>query len=144
MVWMSAGILNEIDNVIDTLKPVFLPDAAMVKTTPLATTTPTPLLDSFSSSMQGEIESVVKPVKEASDSFLALYDSKLEELLTGSADSEAPLPQSARAMLNAEENVVEHVEVGVGAWTSSLITMGAVLVGVFIEAARARHQHAGL
>jgi len=101
LIWISGGMLAEIDNVVDTLKPHFYSsfvttDAAAggssghraMSTT--ASASPhanaalngrTPVLTAYAHAMQSEIDEVVKPVTAASEAFLETYDSKLNALL---------------------------------------------------------------
>jgi hypothetical protein len=109
-------------------------------------------VSSFAKSMSDEIAAVTEPVTAASQVFLKDYNDKLDALLaevTGESLSSSSSTIKSRSTLastgassssNQDEEVVGHKEVGVGAWISSLVTMGAVLCGVFFESQRSKYQ----
>jgi hypothetical protein len=159
LIWISGGILNEIDNIVDALKPRFYTSDTTVEAKAAklssasavsfaaasASTSKTPLLERFSVAMQDEITSVTEPLTAASATFLDTYNAKLDALLESSmgtkkfAGKAVTLKAGGRATLLAAaptEEVVEHESVGIGAWASTLLTMGAVVCGVVLEAQR--------
>jgi hypothetical protein len=105
LIWISGGMLAEIDNVVDTLKPQFYssfvttPDTAAQAATGRALSSTssggsasppkagaavkarTPVLAAYAHAMRTEIDAVVVPVTAASDAFLEAYDAKLAALL---------------------------------------------------------------
>jgi hypothetical protein len=105
LIWISGGMLAEIDNVVDTLKPQFYssfmttPDPAAQAATGRALSSTssggsasppkageavkarTPVLAAYAHAMRTEIDAVVVPVTAASDAFLEAYDAKLAALL---------------------------------------------------------------
>jgi hypothetical protein len=108
-------------------------------------------VSSFAKSMSDEIAAVTEPVTAASQVFLKDYNDKLDALLaevTGESLSSSSIKSrstlastgASSSSSNQDEEVVGHKEVGVGAWISSLVTMGAVLCGVFFESQRSKYQ----
>jgi hypothetical protein len=95
----------------------------------------TPVLESFTASMRKDISEVSGSLQDASEAFLSTYNAKLDALLS--------VKTVPRQTLVAEE-VVDRVEVGVGAWAASLVTMAAVVAGVLIEHQRSKYYPAEL
>jgi len=152
IIWVSGAILNEIDNIVDSLKPRFyLSETVEAKAAKLSSSNSfapvvpsksksTPLLERFSEALQNEVASVTEPLAEASATFLDTYNAKLDALLEASTGTQKlTLKAGGRATLLASEpteEVVERDAVGFGGWASSLVTMGAVVCGVLLEARR--------
>lgn len=106
-------------------------------------------VSSFAKSMSEEISAVTEPVTAASEEFLKDYNTKLDALLSevlGDDDeSDTSAAVHGRSALSstdadASEEVVGHKEVGVGSWISSLVTMGAVVCGVYFESQRSKNR----
>jgi len=131
---MSAGILNEVDNIVGALKPRFYnsESATAPHVQKLASSAPkaarAALIEAYTASMHADIAAVVSPVQIASTDFLQEYDSRLDTLLGLNDVSEGG------------ETLLDKVEVGVSSWASSLVTMAAVFAGVFFEARRNRRK----
>jgi len=144
IIWMSAGILNEVDNIIDALKPKFY--LSELSVTPSSKNAP--VVEQYGEAMAAEIASVVTPIKEASGAFLALYDSKLDTLFAsvGLEGADKALAHASRVNLASEppEVLADRAEVGVGVWVSYLATMAAVVGGVFFESYRTKRYPAEL
>jgi hypothetical protein len=140
LIWTAGGILTEIDNVVEALKPrLYMTDASSTSKFTTATANSgaaLTVLDRHGKALQKEIRSAVQPMSAATEAFLASYNAKLDALLGIDSTTTA----SASALNQEVEEVVEHLEVGVGAWASSAATVAAVVCGVLLEARRGKKQ----
>jgi len=143
---MSAGILNEVDNIVEALKPRFYesdlaeapPVRKLAESVPRASAA---VIEAYTAKMHARIAKVVEPLQAGSTVFLKKYDAKLEAAveLAAATRSRSTLASSPS---RGVEKVLDKVEVGVGAWLSSLVTMAAVFAGVFFESRRIKRQEA--
>ena len=145
VIWMSAGILNEVDAIVDALKPRFyFADEAVEKlaqTSGLpgaagksASDVTKPVVARYHDRIHEQVRVITEPVNAATADFVDTYASNLDGLLRAAVERAAADPTSfAAGTTTTVEDTKDKAHVGISAWASTFVAMAAVLGAAFVQ-----------
>jgi hypothetical protein len=138
---MSAGILNEVDAIVDTLKPRFYlaEDVAVTRKTLQTQSTfyaerseLKPIVARYHDRIHEQVRSITEPVNAATSDFIGTYSTNLDALLQATTKSTGNTEFVAFGKSVTVETE-DKAFVGISAWASALVAMASVLGAAFVQ-----------